>query len=380
MSSNNLDKYELLTGEDLGLKPSTIEQAKFKYSPLGKIFNKGLSEDDKKEGVLKRLKNLEDTNKVNKVKNKDIIEVTDFVNQPLSSKANELINEIKTIQKNVNYRKLKIRGGNNADYDFSDYKKFKELFRHLYYKKTTIDYVERKQDEITGVMGALKAYAPRDNKYVEAKNKLLNNVENFYKGREKYIEVFKNGVFPVYYDEHEEFRKEDEEDEKDEEEQKPIKYDYKTLIKQITDEEKYINNEILKKYFKVQRPSDLLLFLNRKNDTETKNQLVNLINSGLKDLKEKIKKMAIEEKEIEKPYNIAKIVEKILKFNEQNQQKGQGIKILIPNPILNRLPIALAQFQAGNNSNKLKNEILLCSLYRSKNMTEQIYQGLICII
>ena len=62
LSSNNLDKYELLTGEDLGLKPSTIEQAKFKYSPLGKIFNKGLSEEDKKEGVLKGLKNIKDKN------------------------------------------------------------------------------------------------------------------------------------------------------------------------------------------------------------------------------------------------------------------------------------------------------------------------------
>ena len=52
LSSNNLDKYEYLTGEDLGLKPSTVEQAKFEYSPLGKIFNKGLSEDDKKEGFF----------------------------------------------------------------------------------------------------------------------------------------------------------------------------------------------------------------------------------------------------------------------------------------------------------------------------------------
>ena len=52
-SSKNLDKYELLTGEDLGLKPSTIEQTKFEYSPLGKIFNKGLSEADKKEGIKK---------------------------------------------------------------------------------------------------------------------------------------------------------------------------------------------------------------------------------------------------------------------------------------------------------------------------------------
>ena len=132
--SNNSDKYEYLTGEYLGLKPSTVEQAKFEYSPLGKIFNKGLSEDDKKEGLLKRLKNIEDKNKVkNKVENKDIKEVTDFVNQPLSFEAKELINEIKTIQKNVNYRKLKIKGGNMKEYDFSDYKTFKELFRDLYY-------------------------------------------------------------------------------------------------------------------------------------------------------------------------------------------------------------------------------------------------------
>ena len=53
LSSKNLDKYELLTGEDLGLTPSTVKQAKFEYSALGKIFNKGLSEDDKKEGPLK---------------------------------------------------------------------------------------------------------------------------------------------------------------------------------------------------------------------------------------------------------------------------------------------------------------------------------------
>ena len=107
-----------------------------------------------------------------------------------------------------------------------------------------------------------------------------------------------------------------------------------------------------------------------------------MINSGLKDLKEEIKKMSKAEIEIETPDEIVNIVEKILKFNEQNQQKGQGIKILTPNQMLNRLPIALAQLQAGNNSNKLKNEIrqLLYSLYRSKNMTEQVYQSLIGVI
>ena len=51
-----------MTGEDLDIKPSTIEQAKFEYSPLDKILNKGLSEDDKKEGILKRLENIKDKN------------------------------------------------------------------------------------------------------------------------------------------------------------------------------------------------------------------------------------------------------------------------------------------------------------------------------
>ena len=63
LPSNNLDKYEYLTGEDLGLKSGTVEQAKFEYYPLGKIFNKGLDkDDDKKVGLLKRLKNIEDKN------------------------------------------------------------------------------------------------------------------------------------------------------------------------------------------------------------------------------------------------------------------------------------------------------------------------------
>ena len=58
-SSDNLDKYRYLTCEDLGYKISVIEQARFEYSPLGKIFNKRLTEEDKKEGLLKRLRIIE---------------------------------------------------------------------------------------------------------------------------------------------------------------------------------------------------------------------------------------------------------------------------------------------------------------------------------
>ena len=67
LPSGELRKYEYLTGEDLGYRPSVLEQTKFDYSPLGKVFNKGLDDkDDQKEGLLKRLKNIEKNQNVNK--------------------------------------------------------------------------------------------------------------------------------------------------------------------------------------------------------------------------------------------------------------------------------------------------------------------------
>ena len=112
-----------------------------------------------------------------KAKNKteNIKEVTDFVNQLLSLEVKELIEEIRVIQKYVDYRKLKIRGGNSTDYDFSDYRTCKELFRVLYSKKITIDEVERNRDKFNAIMSVLKNYTPRSNKYIDTKNKLFNN-------------------------------------------------------------------------------------------------------------------------------------------------------------------------------------------------------------
>ena len=65
--SGELRKYEYLTGDDLGYRPSVLEQSKFDYSPLGKSFNKELNGDDKKKGLFKRLKNIE-------VKNEKLLE------------------------------------------------------------------------------------------------------------------------------------------------------------------------------------------------------------------------------------------------------------------------------------------------------------------
>ena len=57
-SINELAKYEYRTCEDLGQKPSIDDQAKFDYSPLGKVFNKGLTEEDKKKDVIREQKIL----------------------------------------------------------------------------------------------------------------------------------------------------------------------------------------------------------------------------------------------------------------------------------------------------------------------------------
>ena len=59
-SSGDFPKYEYLTNKDLGYKPDALEQARFEYSPLGKVFIDGLDKSDKNEGLLKRLKNIEE--------------------------------------------------------------------------------------------------------------------------------------------------------------------------------------------------------------------------------------------------------------------------------------------------------------------------------
>ena len=125
-----------------------------------------------------------------------------------------------------------------------------------------------------------------------------------------------------------------------------------------------------------------LLFWQKKiceaKDKKKNDELVALIKIRWSNLRDEIEKMSKTEIENEKPDKILKIAKEILKFNKQ-KQLGQGLKILTPDQMLNRLPITLAQLKAENNSKKLKNEIscilyctiqLLYSLYRSKKLTK----------
>ena len=91
-----------------------------------------------------------------------------------------------------------------------------------------------------------------------------------------------------------------------------------------------------------------------------------------------------DEKEIEQPDKKLKIVKKTLDFNKEIQkQRGLGLKILTPDQqMLSRWPITIAQLNAGDNSEKIKNEIrqLLYSLYISKKLTKNVYKNLVDIV
>ena len=113
LSSGKLNKYEYLTGEDLGYTPDSVQKAKFAYSPLGQVFNIGLDSNERQEGLLKRLKNIEDKadNQLraieNDIGNQPPAIKDDINNQPLSIKGRKIRdakgNEIKELNYVVDY-------------------------------------------------------------------------------------------------------------------------------------------------------------------------------------------------------------------------------------------------------------------------------------
>ena len=122
-------------------------------------------------------------------------------------------------------------------------------------------------------------------------------------------------------------------------------------------------------HFQVQDLKALLEKLKKSKNNKKRNRTqVNLINSGLRDLKEEIENMSEQEKRIKNPNGVVDIVEMILEFNRQ--QHWQGLNILTPSQMLSRLPNSLAHLKAGNNSEKIKTKIK--QLFKDgKNFYEQ---------
>ena len=115
---------------------------------------------------------------------------------------------------------------------------------------------------------------------------------------------------------------------------------------------------------------------------EKSKKIVESINNKLTKMKNIVKNVPRDQvSRLEENEKIIDIIERILELNSE-KQSGQGLKKLTPNQMPSRLPITSSQLKAGNNSEKLKNEIkkLLHSLYRSKKLTKQLYKSLMDII
>ena len=102
------------------------------------------------------------------------------------------------------------------------------------------------------------------------------------------------------------------------EEQDKEQFDLDDLIELIINREKLpINNELFRKHVNLENPIVMYKVLNEAKDEEKNSNLVNMFNSGLKDLEKEIKEMSSEEIETEKPYNIVKVVKKIFEANKK---------------------------------------------------------------
>ena len=143
----------------------------------------------------------------------------------------------------------------------------------------------------------------------------------------------------------------------------------------IAKKEKMISSKSSEKYFAYSIPSDMYKNLNKTRTLEENKARVNEIENRLTTLIKMLKSNPTSNAKTIKNKNrnnILEIVELILYFNQLNQS-GQGLKILKRNQMLSRLPITLTQSNAGNDSEKLKNEIrqLLYSLYRTKKINHK---------
>ena len=137
-------------------------------------------------------------------------------------------------------------------------------------------------------------------------------------------------------------------------------------IADIEGKEENINNKLFKEYFtSYQSTRDMCKIFRNTEGKRNENQ-VYLIKEELNKMKKVIENVPENKTfKIEENEKMMNIVERILYFN-QLDQSGKGLKILTSNQMHSRLPIPLAQLKAGNNSEKLKNEVrqLLYSLYR----------------
>ena len=267
LSSSKIHKQEYLTGEDIlpSSNQQIIEEARFTYSPLGKVFDKQIKTiEDQGKKLLDALNTLKSDNNNNKKlenKNEDIIPKNAFA----SDEAREEINKILKIERNVDREHL-IYDAGKYTYDFRILNLIRTFGEDIYNGKITLEEADKDQSNLADeINDFIKTTKPRNNEKKQEKKIVTKNLRNFLNAREMVLNGFKSKIF-----------------------------------------------------------------------------LTKSIGTGI--------------------------------LNTDNSK----LKILTPKQMFQRLPIALAQVKAGNNSEKLLNEIrqILYSLYQAKEITKKAYNNL----
>ena len=425
--SGDLPKYEYLIKKDLKYKPDAFEQIKFEYSPLGKVFTDGLHKSDRNEGLLKRLKNIEDknNNQLLTIKNIPRPAIKDENNGGFKSD-DDVNDEYKTIQdfkqglidKNI-LRKGGVRKFDKIVDKWKQTKNIKIVYKNVdifeNYLNKSIDY-DRINTIEKSIKDGIKIYQKRP--HTDKNKRIINNSNKIINTIELFKSMINNNEFII-----------------------PGEYNAKPNnnidLDWVIDKDGYeeIDEEADAYYMKRKNDNELKLikdFITKINNGTINNK--NKAGNEFKKLKQEVandvlrqdlikyleKYLSGEDNESEEKYEES-IAEKVktrrdtqrtfapssppkedysaetneyLKYMEEQKKdqkkfsdeydsngwsSGSGLKILTKKQMLNRLSILLAQIQAGNNSKKLKNEIrqILYSLCRSKILIKTVYNNLI---
>ena len=308
-SSGDLPKYEYLTKKDLGYKPDAVEKVKFEYSPIGKVFTDGLAKEDKpkKVGLFKQVKNIED----------NLAEVDDNDNRlgifriikDIKDRDNKIDNDDEAVREIREHIKELIDDGVKVN-------NFDEM------KKEIIDHVKKLKEQGADVKVG-------EDQIINLVNKIFNEKYEKYERRtyidseiDKFLEKYGDKNISISYDKNKN------------------KFNTEEITKSL---KKLCNELIIFSEFKEEHNKfvdNIEKFEYYKSEKELGSVSPN---------QKKMRRYVIDLKDIIDLYN--------LKSDSDTSKKRKGLKILNNKQMLNRLPILLAQIEAGNNSIKLKNEL-----------------------
>ena len=191
--------------------PSTVEQTKFEYSPLGMVFTKGLEKkEDRKEGLFKRLKNIEGKNEeqlqaiedqgkekldaIKNIANKNLKSISYF--SQLSPEAKALFEEIKKDKNDIDPKKLVCLKTDASIFNFTTFKYSLGLASNIYNDKNLIKNAKVNQRTMKELLDRLDEYDPKNIIEIKEREEIWSVATKLYNKRQKVIQAFKRGIFP----------------------------------------------------------------------------------------------------------------------------------------------------------------------------------------